>query len=754
MLNEILLEHPKMPKELYDKIYLHLEYINLKQKKDKSSLIDSLPHSITKTLLFEMYRPIIENFHFFKNFKNSEFINRVISKLKPIIAVKNDILFDQGEIIEESFFVKQGRLSLEVKIDTIHPEKSVQKLLDEEYFFGVENNELYKKNAFALIKMTSIKPSVLNSSINQKNLYNLYSKKDSFDMNNINKKDMKSILTNNQGKGEVIKHLNDNSNCIYLRILDIRKNEHFGALLMFLNKRSPLSLRVKTKKAELYFLNKKDVLDISTCFPSIWKQIIKKSLFNFEQIKRLMNKIKNIFLSSHGKNNHNANKLINQTNKKFQNSEISQLADLNESELKSIPSFTDLTESILNNINEKSSSSKSSESESSNSILKKNTISNQHISEKSDEQSSSSFIDKNSKNSKISKNSNNSNSSNSKISKNSSNSKITKNTKLSKNTKISKITKNNKMNSKISYDLNAHRNLDYPIIKNTPFLPDDINDEIYPNETFFNGDLNEENKFKRNKTKDLKKRIKKEYNTYKTFIKAYGNDNSNKMNIDTTILNLSICSTEISFTLNSEYENINELSDYKYTKDKKLRAKISNILKGKEDLISKSNSKSSSDSDNKKLNNYTNRKDNFPKIKISPEKRRRQSISFFNSNSQLSKPVFTKFKSNNEKDNNKNIKALTKKEIQKKMNTKENGPTKIKRKSLLITLNQNIERNQINLNNPDLFYQEYFQRIIEENKGKDKDIENLAKNNTKIKSQKSLQNFNINFNKIINQGQT
>ena len=295
------------------------------------------------------------------------------------------------------------------------------------------------------------------------------------------------------------------------------------------------------------------------------------------------------------------------------------------------------------------------------------------------------------------------------------------------------------------YNINLEKNLDKKsIIKVTPFLPDDINDEIYPNETFFNGDLNEENKYTKNKTKELKTRIKKEYNTYKTFIKTYGNDNSNKMNIDTTILNLSICSTEISFTLNSEYENINELSDYKYTKDKKLRAKISNILKGKEDLISKSNSKSSSDSDNKKLNNYTNRKDNFPKIKISPEKRRRQSISFFNSNSQLSKPVFTKFKSNNEKDNNKNIKALTKKEIQKKMNTKENGPTKIKRKSLLITLNQNIERNQINLNNPDLFYQEYFQRILEENKGKD--IENTDKEHSKLKSQKSFMKINSNFN--------
>ena len=58
---------------------------------------------------------------------------------------------------------------------------------------------------------------------------------------------------------------------------------------MFLNQRSPLNLRVKSKKAELFFLNKKDALDISTNFPIIWKQISRRSLFNYEQIKRLIN---------------------------------------------------------------------------------------------------------------------------------------------------------------------------------------------------------------------------------------------------------------------------------------------------------------------------------------------------------------------------------------------------------------------------------------------------------------------------------
>ena len=298
ILNEIKLEHQKFPKELYDKIYLHLEYINLRQKKDKSSLIDSLPHSVKKPLLYEMYKPIIENFNFFKNFKNSEFVNRVISKLKPVLAIKNDLLVEQGEIIEDTIFVKQGRLSLEVKIDTDHPEKSVEKLLNEEYFFGVENNEIYQKSAFGgVINMTSINYN--QSFINKKNLYNLYSGNTLIEKN-LNGKGVKSIVTNNKGEAEIQKHPKLNINYINLRILDIRKNEHFGALLMFLNKRSPLTLRVKTKKAELFFLKKIDAIEISTSYPNIWKRVNKKSFYNLKQIKKIMKKIIKHFCETYG----------------------------------------------------------------------------------------------------------------------------------------------------------------------------------------------------------------------------------------------------------------------------------------------------------------------------------------------------------------------------------------------------------------------------------------------------------------------
>ena len=83
-------------------------------------------------------------------------------------------------------------------------------------------------------------------------------------------------------------------NLFYFRILEIRRNEHFGDILMFLNQRSPLRLKVKSKKAELFFLNKEDAINISTTYPQFWKKINKKSLFNMEQIKRLTNRLINI----------------------------------------------------------------------------------------------------------------------------------------------------------------------------------------------------------------------------------------------------------------------------------------------------------------------------------------------------------------------------------------------------------------------------------------------------------------------------
>jgi len=46
---------------------------------------------------------------------------------------------------------------------------------------------------------------------------------------------------------------------------------------MFLNKKSPLNVKVSSKKAELFYLYKTDAVKIISSFPNIWKEINKKS---------------------------------------------------------------------------------------------------------------------------------------------------------------------------------------------------------------------------------------------------------------------------------------------------------------------------------------------------------------------------------------------------------------------------------------------------------------------------------------------
>jgi CRP-like cAMP-binding protein len=221
-----------------------------------------------------MYRNIIENFIFFKNFKNTEFIVRVILAFKPILALKNDVLVKQGEFIEEIIFVKNGKLSLCISID-----KNV-------YQKATLNNTISKLSS-SLVSSHQLKSI-------QTRTYHL----DDFTYSNT------KTFRNNIEEDE-------NENVDILKILEIRKNEHFGDILMFLNKRSPLSVKAKTKYCELFYLNKTDAVEISTSFPLIWRKINKISLFNMEQIKRLINKVIKIYYSANRIEEFNNNKSFN-----------------------------------------------------------------------------------------------------------------------------------------------------------------------------------------------------------------------------------------------------------------------------------------------------------------------------------------------------------------------------------------------------------------------------------------------------------
>ena len=388
ILENIRVTHEKMPQSLFDKISKFLLYQLNNETRDKSEIIDNLPSGLRNKLILEMYRDIIYNFIFFKKFDNSDFIIQVILAMKPLQASHNERLVNEGEYIEEIYFVKRGVLSLEIPLPIILKEETIQKMetikiSKTQRRFGIKNATLnFLKQS--TLSNGNISPSILEIPTTD---------------------DLKNSKTQ-------IQDVKPTQN--YIKIIEIRRNEHFGDILMFLNKRSPLSVKVKSKVCELFLLKKTDAVEISMNFPKIWRKIIKKSLFNMEQIERLINKaLKFFFVHNEGhklrrnsvmKENYyridptKQNKLLNSNN-------LYQHLDTT-CELKSIPSEGDDEDSSYTNTEEnekegendndkKSSSSISSHYES----LKKEINSNKD----SNSDSSSKFSKKDSKYSRISK---------------------------------------------------------------------------------------------------------------------------------------------------------------------------------------------------------------------------------------------------------------------------------------------------------------------------------------------------------------
>ena len=131
ILDEIRISHPNLSDELYDRILRYLKFKNFQEKKLMNIIFDCLPVGLKNNLISEMYKPIIKNFIFFKNFQNTDFIVRVILAFKSIIAYKNDILVNEGDMVEDIMFVKKGVLSVELPINMVNPQENIDKFLTE-----------------------------------------------------------------------------------------------------------------------------------------------------------------------------------------------------------------------------------------------------------------------------------------------------------------------------------------------------------------------------------------------------------------------------------------------------------------------------------------------------------------------------------------------------------------------------------------------------------------------------------------------
>jgi hypothetical protein len=215
-----------------------------------------------------MYYDVINSFVFFKNNSNIDFINRVLIAFKPTKVFKNEILLKDGDYVEETIFVKDGILSIEISMNSTNLSTFdfIKKQLD-------ESNPISEKFS------NSLKETILHKIQNM--------------------------------SGNIKRYIMNDT--IFLKILQIKRNEYFGDVLMLLNRTSIFRIRVTSKNANLFLLNKLDLLNISKDFPEIFIQIYNRSVYNMDKVISLIEKAKIDFYKNNSfSNNHShINKLVN-----------------------------------------------------------------------------------------------------------------------------------------------------------------------------------------------------------------------------------------------------------------------------------------------------------------------------------------------------------------------------------------------------------------------------------------------------------
>ena len=297
-LEQIRIQYPSMPFKLYIKIQDFLvkkSYKKANKKNEIKNLVNNLPEQLRNEMLLIINKDIIDNFIIFKDCKNTDFIIKIISCFTQTICRKESILIKEGDPVENIIFVKDGRLILEATIDLIKPFDSYKKYFTENFKYlkdkpknkpslssqnttnnPEDNNNLDKLKKRLNYAIEGVKVGVKNNT----NLYVNNRKSSVLLQMDLDKSSEEKEKSENDGKNE------EKGKFQYLKILDIRKNEHFGNIFMFLEKPAPLTLIVKSKIAELFIVRKKDAMMINNIHHNIVKRINEKSFKNLLSIRK------------------------------------------------------------------------------------------------------------------------------------------------------------------------------------------------------------------------------------------------------------------------------------------------------------------------------------------------------------------------------------------------------------------------------------------------------------------------------------
>ena len=303
ILEEIRVTYPLMPFKLYSQIYKYLLSFSQKEVKfELNFLLNSLPDKIKSEVLFSVYKKYINNFKIFKGIQNSNFIFKVVSSFIPLTSKKEEFLYKENQTIRNMIFVKDGRLALEARIDINDPyesiknyfEKNFDDFSEEDEFRVLHNDNTNTNHSMYMNNISNLLRSITTRNENEKSYSALKKELDNLIKVNNSNKSYLSFDNKKSNFGDEIGKLDlpekeieneDDDNFHYIKILDVRKNEHHGNIYITLGKPASLSLKVKSKIAEIFIITKKEVLNISKSYQNIWKKITTKSYKNVISIK-------------------------------------------------------------------------------------------------------------------------------------------------------------------------------------------------------------------------------------------------------------------------------------------------------------------------------------------------------------------------------------------------------------------------------------------------------------------------------------
>jgi hypothetical protein len=309
ILNDIHKDH-LLSKQLYDKVKKVLIFQNNRVKLENYELLESLPYSLKKQIIFSMTRTGINNFYFFKK-QSRDFVINVIPLMKSMKISQNETLISVGDYIEEMYIINRGSLSIKL----------------EDFFKNLEISSIKSNSHFGDILMY----------INENSPYLVQCKSISCDLFTIQKKDFLNIK----------QHFNENVLTIFKRSVQILENIELRKKFMIDMYNNGLTLKeIKItmkkfdniiQKCNFYnlldrelnyeeardFILSHDLSDIIAFFTSSMKEFDFKRCFNKHNLKYCKQMTKGSILYSSSGSSSSSEELSERDSSKYNDSSYS-----------------------------------------------------------------------------------------------------------------------------------------------------------------------------------------------------------------------------------------------------------------------------------------------------------------------------------------------------------------------------------------------------------------------------------------------